>query len=207
MVYFVLALLTGTVLAPSALAESYAEAFAGLAFPTGMQTDVNGQSMSVGSFGTDICISGLFPLTQALWIAPTATFISTSAHALPDHTRSNYDLDYRQNDAGIDLLFRLPSNRRVRLGVGGTYAWWTAATKYKVVYNDYTDQKNRKFGSADDWLFRVVGHWMLRSPGTAGVTVKTVVAFPVVELAGAGDESEASGYAGVNVGFSMPLSR
>ncbi len=188
-----------------ALATSYAEVFAGVAFPSSSgSTIVRDREMTVGNVGTSLSLSGVLRVAGIFSVSPSATFISTSARAAAGPASSSSNLEFRQNDAGLDLLVTLPRNSRVRLGAGAAFAWWNAAYKSKIDYDYDVANEDREFGADSDWMFRCTGQWMLRDPRSAGVVLKAIVAVPLSTI----DESGsgfASGYAGLGIGFSLPL--
>lgn len=188
------------------LALSHSEVFAGFVIPTGVSSNNNSRAdeLDIGGFGTMISIDGQFPLFGRFYFSPTASFLAAASTTSAVELSANNQLDFRQGDLAVDLLWQIPKSERVRAGAGAAYGWWNAVTKQKIDSYGRTDLSARRFARGQAWMARASAHWFLRDPKRAGVSLHGTIALPITDIM---DETAwaASGYVGVGAGFSMPL--
>jgi hypothetical protein len=202
-----LLLMLGTDL-PAASAYSYAEVMAGLVSPTGLvvHRSKDADRVTPGSFGTAIVMDGLFPLLGRFSFSPSFGYLSTNGDVRNDPiSPSNFDIRFQQTELACDLLWQPGGLRKFRLGTGISAAWWSAVEDkdlHPYYYrNNFNDTRVVRGQSA---LLRGVAHFMLRNPEVSGISAKLIAAYPLTELLKI-DDSAASGYIGLNIGFSMIL--
>ncbi len=193
---------------PTAYAYSYAEVMAGIVSPTGLvvHQDKDADRVTPGSFGTAIVMDGLFPLLGRFSFSPSFSYLSTNGDVKSDPTPpSDFNIRFQQTEFACELLWQPGGLSKFRIGPGVSVAWWSAAedrdrNPYEYGYQD-VDTRVVRGQSA---LMRGVAHFMLRNPEVSGISAKLIVAQPITTLLKI-DDSAASGYIGMNIGFSMVL--
>jgi hypothetical protein len=194
----------------TALAYSYAEVMAGLAVPTGLSVhqSTNADRVTPGSIGTTITMHGLFPLAGSLSFSPAFSYLSTDGDVQGDPIPPpDYGIRFQQSELSLDLLWQPDGLRKLRIGPGISAAWWTAAEDFDLPPSYYRDDGfsyRTRVIKGQSALLRGVIHLMLRNPEVTGLSAKLVVGLPMTEFLKL-EDSAATGYVALNLGFSMIL--
>lgn len=187
---------------------SYAEVQAGLATPTGFSThkDIESERVAPGSLGTTLLFSGYFPVGSWFTISPNFCLLTTDGRVNNDPSLpSSFKIRFSQREVGIDALFVPGDLKRLHLGIGSSFAWWTAAeNSVRVSYEDNRTYESGRTIDSKAVLGRGVIHLALRNPEVSGASLKLVGAWPLAELLRL-ENTAATGYIGLQCGFSMIL--
>jgi hypothetical protein len=198
------------ILSQAALAYSYAEVMAGLAAPTGLEVhqSADADRVTPGSIGTAIAMQGLFPLLGQISFSPSFSYLSTNGDVHRDPLPPvNYRIRFQQSELALDLLWQPGSLKRFQIGPGVSAAWWTAAEDVDLrptIYREDEFEYKTRVIRGQSALLRGVIHLMLRNPEVTGLSAKLVVGLPMTELLRM-EDSAATGYVALNLGFSMLL--
>jgi hypothetical protein len=187
------------------LARTYAEVMAGISTPTGISSyrDQEAERVSPGDVATTLTIAGLFRLSEQFTLSPSYSYLSTNGNvAGSSHPTlpATYDIKFQQNELALDLMWLPGGLNRFRFGPGISASWWHASEK--LDHPQYAWYKDSRVTRGQSYLLRGVAHFMLRSPSVTGFSVKLVGAVPLTQVLRIKD-SAATGYIGINCGFSM----
>jgi hypothetical protein len=194
----------------TAFAYSYAEVMAGFAFSTGLEVhqSADADRVTPGSISTTIAMQGLFPLLGRFSFSPSFSYLSTNGDVRGDPLPPvDYQVRFQQSELALDLLWQPGGLRKFRIGPGLSAAWWTAVEDLDLpptyYHDDELDYRTRVI-RGQSALIRGVIHLMLRNPEVTGVSAKLIVGMPVTEFL-KWEDSAATGYVALNIGFSMIL--
>ncbi len=186
--------------------STYAEIQVGLATSTGLDTfqDIESERVAPGSLGTTLMFSGYFPVFKSLTLSPTFALLTTDGKVSRDPTAPTvFDVRFHQREFGVDALFSPAKMGRLNIGVGSSMAWWTASEDNARQTETDVFVEGRSI-EGKSLMARGVAHWALRNPEVSGASLKLVAAWPLTELLRL-DNTAATGYVGLQCGFSMIL--
>lgn len=185
---------------------SYAEIQVGLATSTGLVTfqDIEGERVAPGSIGTTLLFSGYLPLSNHFFVSPNFSLLTTDGKVRDDPSLpTTFGIRYSQREVGVDALISPGDLRKLQLGLGTSLAWWTAAEDNVRGPIDGEYLPGRSI-DGQALMARGVVHLALRNPDVSGAALKLVAAWPLTELLQV-DNTAATGYIGLQCGFSMIL--
>ncbi len=185
---------------------TYAEIQVGFATSTGLNTyqDVESERVAPGSLGTTLMFSGYFPVVGSFTLSPTFALLTTDGEISNDPTApSVFDVRFHQREFGVDALITPAKLSRLNLGIGSSLAWWTAAEDNARQTEENVYVKGRSI-EGKSVMARGIVHLALRNPEVSGASLKLVAAWPLTELLRL-DNTAATGYVGLQCGFSMIL--
>lgn len=197
---------TSVLLASEYPRYTYAEVQVGVATSTGLQTyqDVESERVSPGSLATTLMFSGYFPIGNRYAISPTFSLLTTDGRVNDDPSPPTaFNIRMHQREVGVDALVSPGDLRKLQMGLGTSIAWWTAAEENSRPPFEGEYERGRTI-NGQALMARGVMHLALRNPDVSGASLKLVAAWPLTELLQV-DNTAATGYVGLQCGFSMIL--